>query len=218
MLKIILVRHGNTAFNKGDESGSHFRGCRTDVPLVVKGLDQVRAVADRLATVNISAVYSSPLRRALQTAEPIARAHGLEVIPFDKLLGIDYGQWSGRPHKEVEREWPELFRQWWVEPHLVQFPEGGSLKVVHERATKGLQEIVARHDNEIVVLVSHNAVNKLLICSILGLPTSKFWRIRQDTCCIDRFDYKDGKYTVLTLNEVDHLPSRPAVLDALTGK
>jgi broad specificity phosphatase PhoE len=136
-------------------------------------------------------------------------------VPFDKLLGIDYGQCSGRSYDEVAREWPELSRQWWTEPHLVQFPGGGSLDVVRERAAKGLQEIVARHENEIVVLVSHNAVNKILICVMLGLENSSFWHVRQDTCCIDRFEYKNETFKVLTLNEVDHLPVRPPGLDSL---
>jgi probable phosphoglycerate mutase len=199
----------------GGESGSHFRGCETDVPLASEGLAQAQAVATRLAGLEIAAVYSSPMQRAVKTAEPIAHAHGLEVVLSDGLLGIDYGQWSGKPHDYVADKWPDLYDRWWIEPHRVQFPGGGSLAILRERASRGLHEILARHDNEIVVLVSHNAVNKILICVMLDLDSSAFWRIRQDTCCISRFDHDGSGFTVLTLNEVCHLPSPPAALDQL---
>jgi broad specificity phosphatase PhoE len=214
VLRIILVRHGQTEWNAGSASGEHFRG-RIDVDLNATGLAQAQAVADRLAQVEIAAVYSSPLQRAIHTARPVARGHGLEVTPFQGLLDINYGQWGGRSFDDVAAHWPDLYRQWRTVPHLVQIPGGESLADVRARVGRGLQEIVARHDDEIVLLMGHQVVNKVLVCMMLGLDNSAFWRIRQDTCCINRFDHDGEAFTVLTLNEVDHLPSRPPDLDRL---
>lgn len=214
MLRIILVRHGQTMWNAGSASGEHFRG-QIDVDLNETGIVQAQAVADRLADVDIAAVYASPLQRAIHTARPIAQGHGLQVEPFPDLLDINYGQWGGRSFEDVSAQWPDLYSQWRTVPHRVQIPGGESLADVRARVCHGIQDVVTRHDGEIVVLVGHQVVNKVLICFMLGLDNSAFWRIRQDTCCINRFDHQDGAFTVLTLNEVDHLPSRPPGLDSL---
>jgi broad specificity phosphatase PhoE len=176
---------------------------------------QAQAVADRLAGVEVAAVYASPLQRALHTAQPIAQGRGLEVQAFHGLLDINYGQWGGLSFDDVALQWPDLYSKWQTVPHQVQIPGGESLADVRARIRQGIDDLVARHDGEIVVLVGHQVVNKVLICFALGLDNSAFWRIRQDTCCVNRFDYADGAFTVLTLNEVDHLPSRPPGLDHL---
>jgi broad specificity phosphatase PhoE len=214
VLRIILVRHGQTAWNAGSDLGEHFRG-RIDIGLNPTGLAQARSVADCLAPLDVRAVYASPLQRALDTARPIAQGHGLAVEPYQGLLDIDYGQWGGKAHREVSVQWPELYRRWRCTPHLVQIPGGESLADVRERARTGLECLLARHDGEIIVLVGHQVVNKVLVCALLGLENSATWRIRQDTGCINRFDYDGQAFTVLTLNEVHHLPSHPGDLDEL---
>ena len=212
MLRIILVRHGQTEWNEGSAAGQHFRG-RVDIALNATGVAQARSVAKRLSEVEIDAVYASPLQRAAETARPIALAHDLSVEPFEGLLDINYGRWGGCSHKDVAAEWPELYDRWLTAPHLVQIPGGESLSGVRERVIEGLDAILDRHDRGIVALVGHQVVNKVLICALLGLENSAFWRIRQDTGCINRFDHDGSVCTVLTLNEVGHLPSYPAYLD-----
>ena len=219
MLRMILVRHGQTEWNAGSAGGEVFRG-RIDVPLNAVGEAQAQAVADRLAAVEVAAVYASPLQRARRTARPIAQARGLAVEPVEGLLDIDYGDWGGQAHTRVAAEWPALYAQWYSVPHRVQIPGGEGLADVRRRVSAGLDEIVGRHQNEIVVLVGHQVVNKVMLCLVLGLENRAFWRIRQDTCCINRFDHRgpdhDGEmFTLLTLNEVGHLPSLPTDLDRL---
>ena len=211
VLRIILVRHGQTMWNAGSASGEHFRG-QIDVDLNETGRAQAQAVAGRLAGVDVAALYASPLQRAIHTAQPLAERRGLEVRPFQGLLDINYGEWGGRSFDDVAAQWPRLYAQWLASPHQVQIPGGESLADVRSRVGLAIEEVVARHDGEIVVLVGHQVVNKVLICFMLGLDNSAFWRIRQDTCCINRFDHHDGVFTVLTLNEVDHLPVAPAGL------
>jgi broad specificity phosphatase PhoE len=214
VLRIILVRHGQTEWNAGGSGGEYFRG-QIDVPLNGMGEAQARAVAERLADVRIAAVYASPLQRAQRTALPIAEARGLAVARFGGLLDIDYGEWGGRAHAEVAAEQPSLYAQWRSTPHRVQIPGGESLDDVRARVCAGLEEVVRRHQDEIVALVGHQVVNKVLLCAVLGLDNRAFWRIRQDTCCINRFDHDGGAFTLLTMNEVGHLPAWPGELDRL---
>ena len=141
MLRIILVRHGQTEWNKD----AHFRG-RIDIKLNPTGITQAQSVADQLASLQISAVYASPLKRAIETAAPIAAAQKLEVIPFAGLLDIDYGQWGGRQFGEVAEQWPGLYRQWDTTPHLVRIPGGESLDDVLQRVRNGLEKILQDHD------------------------------------------------------------------------
>ena len=214
MLRILLVRHGQTEWNQGSESGEHFRG-RIDIALNPTGIGQANSLAERLASLKIAAVYASPLQRALSTASPIAAAHDLAPEAFAGLLDIDYGQWSGKSHREVASQWPDLHQRWVRTPHLVQIPQGESLADVRQRAWAGLQTLLGRHEGQIIVLVGHQVVNKVLICALLGLDSSAFWRIRQDTGCINRFDYDGEAFAVLTLNEVSHLLAQPRDLDEL---
>ena len=213
MTRIVLVRHGQTEWNAGSSSGEHFRG-RIDIELNALGRAQSQAVAECLSSLPVEAIYTSPLQRAVSTARALGQRVHQDVQHCDGLLDIDYGEWAGRSQQEVAAQWPELHGRWRLTPHLVQIPGGELLDDVRQRALQGLKTVLDRHSNGLVVLVSHQAVNKVLICAWLGLDNSSFWRIRQDTGCINRFDYGDQSYTVLALNEVCHLAKCRPELDA----
>jgi broad specificity phosphatase PhoE len=214
MVRFILIRHGQTDWNGGSPGGEHFRG-RLDIPLNDVGIAQAEALAGALGHVAIAAVYASPLSRAIDTARPLAAQLALPVEPLDALLDIDYGDWAGRSHREVAEEWPEQYRLWQAEPHLLRIPGGERLEDVRERFSRGLARLVERHEDQIILLAGHQVVNKVAICNLLGLGLDAFWRIRQDTGCINRFDLDSGPATVLTLNELGHLPTRPREIDEL---
>jgi broad specificity phosphatase PhoE len=176
---------------------------------------QAKAVADCLALVNVAAVYSSPLERAMDTAHLIADRHDLPVEPFQPLLDIDYGRWGGRSYAQVAEERPELYEKWHTAPHTVDIPGGKDLAIVAARFKAGLETLLQRHQRQVVVLVGHQAVNKVAICHLLGLDNDAFWRIRQDTGCINRFNYDQQGGSALTINEVCHLLNHPDVFDEL---
>jgi len=214
--RILLVRHGQTEWNAGSQSGEHFRG-RIDVGLNALGESQAQAIARCLCALPVQAVYSSPLQRAIDTARPLAQRLALDIQPTEGLLDIDYGEWAGHSQREVAVRWPEPYSWWRTAPHLVQIPGGECLAELHRRVQQGVNKILRQHSDGMVVLVSHQAVNKVLICSWLGLGNAWFWRVGQDTGCINRFDYDGKDYAVLTLNEVCHLAdcrSRPGGLPA----
>ncbi|MBC7223023.1 MAG: histidine phosphatase family protein, partial [Anaerolineae bacterium] len=201
---IVLVRHGQTAWNLGSQAGEHFRG-QEDVPLNELGLAQARATAARVRDWPIQAVYGSPLRRAYNTAEIIAQAVGRIARPLPGLLDIHYGRWAGRPVEEVAREEPDLFRQWLEAPHTVRIPGGESLATVQARAMAALEEVRTRHPDGMVLLVGHQVVNRVILCTILGIGLEAFWRVGQETCCINLFHYRDGVPYVDLINDTCHL-------------
>lgn len=201
MLEIILVRHGETEWNVQEI----FRG-RIDVELNDTGLRQAELLAEYLSGVKIDAVYSSPLKRALNTAQAIASYHKLKVEAAPGLIDFDYGKWQGLPHQEVKRRYKKLYVQWLENPHLIKLPDGESLNDVRERALGVVEEVVAKHEGTIV-LVSHRVVNKVLICALLGLDNSHFWNIRQDVCGTTTFIYENKQFILTEHNNTSYLKS-----------
>ena len=200
MVKIILIRHGETDWNKEQI----FRG-RIDVALNEVGLAQARAVQKFLKDVQISAIYSSPLSRALETARVVGEGRNCEVKIEEGFIDINFGRWQGISHQKVKEEYKELYEMWLNKPQMVTFPEGESLEEVQRRSMKALEKVIKKHPEETLAIISHRVLNKVLLCSILGLELSHFWYIKQDTCAINRFEYKDDKYYLTLLNDTCHL-------------
>ena len=200
MTSIYLVRHGQTAWNKEEI----FRG-RTDVPLDETGLKQAELAGEYFKGMEIDAIYSSPLSRALQTAQKIAQFHNLKVQPLDGIIDMSFGNWEGRAHQEIREKDSKTYRQWVEEPHLVRLPGGESLDDVRVRAIAALEEVIRNHPEKTLVLVSHRVICKVLICAILGLDNSHFWQITQDTTAINLIQYRNGKYILSLMNETCHL-------------
>jgi len=199
MTQLIIARHGETDWNVGEV----FRG-RLDVELNQTGLTQAEALGQHLADFSVEAVYSSPLKRALDTARSVAAHHGLEVSVARGLTDFNYGAWQGLTHHEVKKRYAELYHRWLAEPHLVTMPDGESLDDVAERARQVVENVVDSHEGT-VVLVSHRVVNKVLICSLLGLDSSHFWNIRQDVAGMTIFEYEDGRFVLTRHNDTSHL-------------
>ena len=197
---VYLVRHGQTAWNKEEV----FRG-RTDIPLNETGLREAELAGEYFKRFELDAIYSSPLSRAFQTAQKIARFHPIEVHPLDGLIDMSFGSWEGHALKEVEEMDGERYQQWKEEPHLVKFPGGETLDEVRGRAMAALETVVGKYPEKTVALVSHRVINKVLLCAILGLDNSHFWQIAQGTTAINLIQYRNGKYILSLMNETCHL-------------
>ncbi|MFQ5826481.1 MAG: histidine phosphatase family protein [Dehalococcoidia bacterium] len=201
MTHLLLVRHGQTAWNPGDR----FRG-RADLDLDEVGVQQAEAAARRMPRWPVAAVYSSPLRRALRTAEILARPLGLGVRRLEGLIDIDYGSWQGLSPEEAAQKDGELYDLWLKSPQRVRFPQGESLEMVLERVTQALDEVIARHPGETIALVAHKVVCKVAALYLLGMDVSYFWKIEQDVCALSLFETRDTLPPVaLMLNDTCHL-------------
>jgi broad specificity phosphatase PhoE len=121
------------------------------------------------------------------------------------LIDIDYGQWRGCSRREAQERFPEVYATWLSRPEDAEAPGGESLQAVSDRCTQALRQLIGRHSDETIVVVAHTVVNRLLLCSILGLSISGFWRLRQHTACINEFDWDGKRFTVTELNSTCHL-------------
>jgi broad specificity phosphatase PhoE len=207
---MLLVRHGATTLTAEDK----FSGT-SGVDLSEEGIAQVAALAERLQNVPITAIYASPLSRTLQTAEILARPHGLPVAPRDGLREIDHGHWEGLSRAEVESRYKEEYSAWEADPFTFA-PRGGESGVsVLARALPVLRDIVVAHPADSVVLVvSHKATIRLLLASLLGFDARGYRdRLDQSPACLNVLEFRDPvRARLMLFNDISHytpFPRRP---------
>jgi broad specificity phosphatase PhoE len=199
MTELILARHGETEWNVG----KIFRG-RADVNLDAVGVKQADLLGKYLGNCRLEAVYSSPLKRALDTATIVARYQKVGVHTAEDIIDLDYGEWQSLSEQQVERLYPALLKEWHNSPHKARIPGGESLEDVRGRVIELVNDVLSRHQGRIL-LVSHRVVLKVLICYLLGLDDSHFWNISQDVCGITVFNYVDGRFVLTRHNDTSHL-------------
>ncbi|MBI2934106.1 MAG: histidine phosphatase family protein [Chloroflexi bacterium] len=200
IFKIILVRHGQTDWNKEER----FRG-RFDIELNQTGRAQAVAAGNLLRGHGIAAIYTSPLKRAWETGSIIADATGRPLVTEQDLIDIDFGRFQGLSTTEASAIDPGLMRQWLHHPQQVVFPGGESLPVVEKRAGQVISRVVNDHPDEAIVLVSHSVVCKVIACHITGLDLSHFWQIDQATACISVFERRNNMLVATRINDTCHL-------------
>jgi probable phosphoglycerate mutase len=201
MTRIILVRHGHVE----GISPERFRG-RADLSLTAEGVEQAEATARRIhATCTPSAIYSSPLSRAVATAEAIGKPVGLSPNSVEDLVDIDYGEWQGLTPNQVRAQWPELLDTWYRAPDWATIPGGESLQDVLTRAVSVLRQVIHDHPDDTVVLVGHDSINRVILLHTLGLPLSRYWGLAQGPCAINEIGFSAGSFTIRSLNETQHL-------------
>ena len=198
----MLVRHADTdAAMRGRCYGS------LDVGLSPEGRRQARELGSALRGVSLAAVYSSPLSRALDTAAAIAAPHGLEPVVEGNLREIDFGELEGLLYEDIEAERPELFREWMETPGSVRFPGGEALADLRARVRPTVAEIRERHEGEVVALVAHGGVIRIVLADALDLADGALFRLGQAFGGLSVVDWVDGSPVVAVVNAV--LYSRP---------
>jgi broad specificity phosphatase PhoE len=207
--RIYLVRHGQTDWNKEKV----FRGL-ADRPLSDAGRAEALAVGEALKDEPVDFIYASPLKRARQTVEPLARWKRKRIRPAPGLIDIDYGEWSGLAEAAAQKAYPKLYKAWRQRPETVTFPHGESLARVARRALVQLKELAALHPGQTVVVASHRVVCKVIALKLLGLPLRKFWDVKQDIACLNLFEYAPPRAIVLLLNDTCHLKALPSRITA----
>lgn len=199
--RVYLVRHGATVLSAEDR----FAGS-TDVPLSDAGREQVRRLAERLASERISAFYASPLGRAMETGRILAAPHDQEVFPRDAFREIDHGRWEQKTRAEVERLYPDEYVRWESDPFTFAPAGGESGLSVTARALPALLGLVEQHAGERVLVASHKATIRLLVTSLLGFDARTYRdRLDQSPASLNVLDFKDPTRARLTLfNDTSH--------------
>ena len=203
--RIILVRHGETDWNKE----GRFQG-QIDIPLNETGKNQAQKASNFLKSIDFNKAYSSSMSRPLETAKIIlGKKSNLSILKIDELSEISHGLWEGKLEKEIKTTWPEMLDKWHQEPENVIMPEGESIEDVSKRSLNAWQNICKNQNkNDITLVVAHDAVNKTLICNLLGLSYSQIWTIKQGNggiTVIDIFDNPDKDNVLSALNITTHL-------------
>ena len=205
MARVILVRHGQTEWNRE----KRFRG-QIDVPLNETGLWQAEQAARAIKRkYSVAAVYSSPLSRATRTAEAIGRAVGVPVQLSPDVTEFNYGEWEGKTPGEVAAAYPDLYRLWLTQPHLVQIPGSESITRFRGRVAAAVEGILTTQPTGDVVLVTHRMVGRALACHLLGLGDLCVPRLELNTGSISLFEKKEDGWVTMLLNETCHLEAEP---------
>lgn len=199
--EVLLVRHGQTIWNLQGRPRGH-----AEVPLDEVGLRQAEAVAAYIADGwSPTAIYHSPLRRTRETAMHIATATGAPLFPHSGFIDIDFGAWEGRLPEDLESHWGETWRTWRIRPQDVVIPGGETLPDAQNRAIAGLRQVCLAHLNQVLVVVSHVAIIRLLILGMLGSGLEHFWDLEQDAGAINVVKYDTQNFALAQMNLTCHL-------------
>ena len=175
--ELILVRHGETVHNVARITQGW-----SDSELSELGLEQVQRLAERLAAMKPTALYSSTLGRAMSTAQAIADATGLEIVPMDDLREMNYGRWEGRAFLDIRREDEEIYKRW-IADEDCRCPEGES----HSDVRLRLERAFERVNSERAVVVAHGTAIRIAAMALLGLPLMGALRLAQDNAAMNIF-------------------------------
>ncbi|WP_147652146.1 histidine phosphatase family protein [Vulcaniibacterium gelatinicum] len=201
-MKILLARHGETPWN----AEGRYQG-QTDIPLSPLGEAQARALGVRLHEVAIARAVSSPLQRARRTAElALGDARAAMLRTDEGLMEIAHGAWEGLLAGEIRERDGERLHAWRHTPHEVLMPQGESLQHVLDRAWPALVRACAGlGEDDTLLIVAHDAVNRVLLCRVLGLPLARLWSFRQAPTTLNLLEGPDvERLEVVRLNDCSH--------------
>jgi len=203
MIEILFVRHGQTDAN----SAGYWQGW-TDPPLNLTGQAQAESIARRLAAEQeeIKALYTSPLRRALQTARAIGNRLDLAMQTLDQLKEIHFGKLEGVTLEEMENRFPELYAQWQDKTDMTfQWPGGERRATLFVRAAEACELIRARHGGDKVIVVTHGGTIRACLAHLLPDLCEQWWVYTLDNAGLSRVRARSNQARLLALNDTDHL-------------
>lgn len=200
MKKIIVLQHGETEWNKKEK----FTGL-ADLPLTENGLQQSHYAAKTVASLKPHFIYSSPLKRALQTAEAVANITDLPVHKDTSLIDMDFGLWQGLSLTEAYNKYRKDYMMWLHNPQMLTFPQGESLLTVQERINGLLKFVEDNHKDDAVLFVTHKLVCIVLILTVIGADLRHFWQIKQDIAALNVFIERGGLLLAWKINDTCHI-------------
>jgi broad specificity phosphatase PhoE len=199
MSTIFLFRHGETDMTHGRYCGS------SDPPLNDRGREQAQRICGFLRSETIAAIYASPLRRAIQTAEPSARALGLEITPIAALREADFGEWEGRTFEEVRRRYPARWSAREADPCSVAPPGGESYRDLLARIVPAFEDLLGSHGDATIAVFAHRSVNRLFMTRVFTMPVAHYRRIQCDPGALTIIRSHNRRTEILKINECCHL-------------
>lgn len=201
--RLIFVRHAEAEGNKI----RRFHGW-TDSGLTEKGHIQAEKAAERLKNMDIDVIYSSSLKRAMQTAEYIAEAKGLPVLTSENLREINGGDWEDLTWTELEQRWPEEYRTWEDRPHLHRMPNGESMEEFRDRLLEEVISIIRRDEGKNICIVTHGTAIRAMICHFRACTLEEMINVQWcDNTALTIIDYEYGIFNIVAEGDSSHLGS-----------
>jgi ribonuclease H / adenosylcobalamin/alpha-ribazole phosphatase len=196
----VLLRHGQTPMSVQQRYAG-----RSNVPLTDAGVQQAVAAAKRLASAGIGVIVTSPLLRAVQTAQEVAAVTGAAVVTDDGFRETDFGAWDGLTFAEVRERWPSEVSTWLADPDVAP-PGGESFAEVSARVAAALRRVLADREGQQVLIVSHVTPIKTLVAAALLAPPAALFRMHLDVAALCEIDwYADGPAVLRSFNDTGHL-------------
>lgn len=202
---LYLIRHGATASN--EQVPPILQGSGVDSVLSDLGRRQADATGTLLASVRLDAVFSSPMARAVSTAEAIARPHGLTVSSIAPLHEIDVGQWEGLDWGTIAERTPDAYQRFMEDSGTHGYLGGESYQDVLDRVLPPLEKLLKDNSGKHIAVVAHKAVNRSLLASLLSLEMRRAKNLPQDNCCVNVITAQAGKLKLQTMNSALHVAS-----------
>ena len=200
-MKLILARHGETDWNRDNRIQGH-----SDIGLNERGKEQARCLASQLKEEIITAIYTSPLRRAWETALTIAEFHQLPVQVEPDLAELDVGEMDGLTFEQMRNKYGDILREWVRDAGPVKMPQGESLEELQGRAWAAIQRMLQKHPEGTVIVVSHNFAISTIICQAIGLALCDFRKLGLSVASISMLDLTErGGARLMLLNDTCHL-------------
>ncbi len=197
---LLIIRHGQTDSNI---SGYYMGWSQED--LNETGYRQVKLLSDRLSDDTIDIVYSSPLKRALSTADALAEPHSLAPVAMDDLIEINLGDWQELHASEIIKRWPDMWQQSRVDPSGLAWPNGESFAQTAERSVRAFDSIVDANRGKLVAVVTHDIIVRIMAMHVLGVPYSTYRRMEISNASFTKLVVMDDKKQLITLNDTSHL-------------
>lgn len=193
-----IVRHGKTQWNMLKKTQGSM-----DSPLTEEGIACAKSLRERLKVLEIDRVYSSDLKRAVDTAKILMPSKEIELIP--SFREINFGQWEGMTISEIQDRYELLYSQWRTDPAHVQFIDGESMQQAYHRVREAFWHIDREQDSERILIVSHAMIIKLLIVSILEAPIAKIFQLVQGNLALNVIRTEKGIADIITMNDTTHI-------------
>jgi len=202
MVRLLLVRHGESVWNEE----KRVQG-QKDIPLSEQGREQANLLGKRLKGTEIVASFSSPLKRAFETAELILKAseNFVPIVTLPELMERSFGDWEGWEIDELKLHYAEEFARWMKSHYIPPPPNGESIEALLERVEKGLKKILVQVQNGSVLVVGHGGSIKALICNLFQLPPKSFASLKVDNGSLTIVEIRDGKAYLALFNDICHL-------------
>lgn len=199
--RFYLIRHGETQWNRE----GRYQGA-TDIELSEEGKAQAELLAKRFQYMPLDAIYVSPLKRAMRTAEAVGKATGITPIVDEHFKEINFGEWEGYSIPELTEKYGESYTKFFENPFQNPFPGEGSFDKVRERSVAGFEALLEKHQGENVAIVSHGGLLRVMLVGIMGMDINfyrKTWMTNTSITTVEVME--NGKRLLMTLNDKAHL-------------